>query len=52
MMQSLHIFTMAALNPASQPASVIQQKDFLLSAARTLGGRVKPGHGEWGKAWN
>jgi hypothetical protein len=24
----------------------------LLANARDLGGRVKPGHGEWGKTWN
>jgi hypothetical protein len=23
-----------------------------LADARGLGGRVKPGHGDWGKAWN
>jgi hypothetical protein len=52
MMQLLHIFTMAALEAATQPASVSERKDSLLFASRTLGGRVKPGHGEWEEAWN
>jgi hypothetical protein len=37
---------MAALEAATQPASVSERKDSLLSAWRTLGGRVKPGQGE------
>jgi len=37
---------MAALEAATQLASVSERKDFLLSASRALGGRVKPGHGE------
>ena len=40
-------FTMAGLDPATQPASVSERKE---SSARTdvraLGGRLKGGHGE------
>jgi hypothetical protein len=41
---------MAALEAATQPASVSKRKDpFVRRAdARLLGGRVKPGHGEFG----
>jgi hypothetical protein len=46
---SIATFTMAALEAATQPASVNERKDsFLLADANTLGGRVKPGHGERG----
>jgi hypothetical protein len=38
---------MAALEAATQPASVSERKDFYASAdTDALGGRVKPGHGE------
>ena len=41
--------TMAALEAATQPASVSERKDSYTPAdAGVLGGRVKPGHGEWG----
>jgi hypothetical protein len=45
-------FTMAALEAATQPASVSERKDSLARCAgtRLLGGRVAPGHGEW-RVW-
>ena len=39
------LLTMAALEAATQPASVSERKDSLLAPAGALGGRVKPGHG-------
>jgi hypothetical protein len=42
-------FTMAAPEAATQQASVSERKDFsALADACALGGRVKPGHGEFG----
>jgi hypothetical protein len=41
------MFTMAALEAATQPARVRAPSDSLAPAgAGALGGRVKPGHGE------
>jgi hypothetical protein len=39
---------MAALEAATQPASVSERKDSLFAPANAgaLGGRVKPGHGD------
>jgi hypothetical protein len=43
------IITMAALEAATQPASVSERKESSAPAdADALGGRVKPGHGELG----
>jgi hypothetical protein len=39
--------TMAALEAATQPASISERRDFFARTdVRALGGRVKPGHGE------
>ena len=47
-MKVIQTFTMAALEAATQPASDGERKDFSTPAdTGALGGRVKPGHGDF-----